>query len=250
MRFERDIEDTANDVRNAIAARGRLPADIDETGHLEGRCRRRSDHLVQLGSNTLDRIELTDYAERYLVDQLSVIDGVAGVRVAGMRPALRIWLDTDAMAARGLTVDDIESALRMQNVELPAGYVESRERDYEVRVAHAFQTPEDFPPAIRRDPLRAGRHAGRRCARGDGAQERRVLFRGDGADLVGLGIVRRIALERAGGRQCGEGGDRAYGTRAATGVSIGMASIPQSSSTGRSSASRRRSPNPRPLSCW
>jgi multidrug efflux pump len=190
--LERDIEDAANDVRNAVGrARGQLPVDIDEP--IISKADADADPIIwfAMGSTTLDRIQLTDYAERYLVDQLSVIDGVASVRVAGMRPALRIWLDTNAMAARGLTVDDIEGALRAQNVELPAGYVESRERDYQVRMARAFQTPEEFARLpISRDPnapvVRLGDIARVEMA----PEERRVLFRGDGTDLVGLGIVR------------------------------------------------------------
>ena len=108
--------------------------------------------IEALTSDRLSLLELTDYADRYIVDRLSVLDGVANVQVGGgYRRALRIWLDTAALAARNLTVQDVETALRAQNVELPAGYVQSQERDYQVRVARAFETPEQFA----RLPLRA-----------------------------------------------------------------------------------------------
>ena len=104
-------------------------------------------------------MELTDYADRYIVDRLAVLNGVANVQIGGgFRRALRIWLDTNAMAARGITVQDVENALRAQNVELPAGYVQSQERDYQVRVARAFETPEQF----QRLPIARRRRAGRR----------------------------------------------------------------------------------------
>ncbi len=190
--LSRDIEDAANDVRNAVSrARGQLPADIDEP--VVQKADADADPIIwfTLRSTSMDRIALTDYAERNIVDRLSTIDGVANVRVGGPRAALRIWLDTAALAARGLTVDDVESALRAQNIELPAGYVESRERDYQVRVARAFQTPAEFA----RLPI--GRGEGPAVRLGDVAriemapEETRQLFRGDGVDQIGLGIVRQ-----------------------------------------------------------
>src|SRR5690606_16910894 len=71
---------------------------------------------VILSSNTRSGLELTDYAERYLVDRVAAVPGVASVRLAGARRyAMRIWLDRNAMAARGVVVADIESALRTEN---------------------------------------------------------------------------------------------------------------------------------------
>lgn len=194
--LDRDIEDAANDVRNAVdRARGQLPADIDDP--VIRKADADADPIIwfSLESTTLDRTALTDYAERYIVDRLAVLDGVASVTVGGgFRRSLRIWLDTNAMAARGLTVQDVESALRAQNVELPAGYVQSQERDYQVRVARAFETPEQFA----RLPLRSSAEDDAAIVRlGDIArvemapEETRRIFRGNGVEQVGLGIVRQ-----------------------------------------------------------
>lgn len=194
--LDRDIEDAANDVRNAVdRARGQLPADIDAP--VIRKADADADPIIwySLESTTLDPIELTDYAERYIVDRLAVLNGVANVQVGGgYRRALRIWLDTNALAARGLTVQDVENALRAQNVELPAGYVQSQERDYQVRVARAFETPEQFA----RLPLRSNSEAEAVVVRlGDVArvemapEDTRRIFRGNGVDQVGLGIVRQ-----------------------------------------------------------
>ncbi|MGE0045577.1 MAG: efflux RND transporter permease subunit [Hyphomonadaceae bacterium] len=191
--LSRDIEDAANDVRNAVSrARSQLPADLDEP--IIQKADADADPIIWfvMHSENMDRVALTDWAERYLVDRLGVIDGVANIRVGGPRAALRIWLDTNAMAARNLTVDDVESALRSQNVELPAGYVESQERDYQVRVARAFQTPEEFARLpIGNDPLGPVVRLGDIARIEMAPEETRQMFRGDGADMIGIGIVRQ-----------------------------------------------------------
>jgi multidrug efflux pump len=193
--LNRDLEDATNDVRNAVdRARGQLPVDIDDP--VIRKTDADADPIIwySLESTTLDRAELTDYADRYIVDRLSVLNGVANVRVGGgFRRALRIWLDTNALAARGLTVQDVETALRAQNVELPAGYVQSQERDYQVRVARAFETPEEFA----RLPLSRSATDEIIVRLGDVArvemapEETRSLFRGNGVEQVGVGIVRQ-----------------------------------------------------------
>ena len=193
--LDRNLEDATNDVRNAVdRARGQLPADIDDPVIRKADADADAILWFSLESTTLDRMALTDYADRYIVDRLAVLNGVANVQIGGgYRRALRIWLDTNALAARGLTVQDVENALRAQNVELPAGYVQSQERDYQVRVARAFETPEQF----QRLPLTQPGTDGAVIRLGDIArvaiepEERRSLFRGNGAEQVGLGIVRQ-----------------------------------------------------------
>ena len=194
--LDRNLEDATNDVRNAVSrARGQLPADLDEPVIRKADADADAIIWFSLESTTLDRIQLTDYAERYVVDRLAVLNGVANIQIGGgFRPALRIWLDTNALAARGLTVQDVENALRAQNVELPAGYVQSQERDYQVRVSRAFETPEQFE----RLPLRSGSDPDDVVVRlGDVArvemapEDTRRVFRGNGVDQVGLGVVRQ-----------------------------------------------------------
>ncbi|GIK48206.1 MAG: multidrug transporter [Alphaproteobacteria bacterium] len=194
--LDRDLEDAANDVRNAVSrARGNLPADVLEPVISKADSDANAIMWFSLSSDTMNLVELSDYAQRYIVDRLGVINGVANVQIGGdARRALRIWLDTGAMAARGLTVQDVESALRAQNLDLPAGYVQSQERDYQVRVNRPFQTPEEFA----RLPLRGSSEADAAVVRlGDIARiefapvEERRIFRGNGRDQVGIGIVRQ-----------------------------------------------------------
>ena len=100
---------------------------------------------LNLTSDRLSIPELTDYAERYLMDRFSVLDGVALVRVGGgQRFAMRIWLDRIKLAAHNLTAADVESALRSENVELPAGNIESVDQEFTVRVERVFITADDF----------------------------------------------------------------------------------------------------------
>ena len=104
---------------------------------------------LNLTSDRLTVPELTDYANRYLVDRFSVLDGVSRVRVGGgQRFAMRVWLDRSAMAARDLTVPEVERALRAENVELPAGTIESATRSFTVRLGRAFRTADDFSKII------------------------------------------------------------------------------------------------------
>jgi len=194
--LDRDLEDATNDVRNAVSrARGQLPADIDEPTIRKADADADAIIWFSLQSTSLDRMALTDYADRYIVDRLAVLNGVANVQIGGgFRRSLRIWLDTNAMAARGITVQDVESALRAQNIELPAGYVQSQERDYQVRVERAFETPEQFerlPIAGQGGPEEAVVRLGDIARVAIEPEERRSVFRGNGVEQVGLGIVRQ-----------------------------------------------------------
>ncbi len=189
----RDIEAAANDVRDRISrVMDRMPdeADPPEVSKVEAD----AEVIVWLNmrSTTMDTMELTDYADRYVVDRLSALDGVARVQLGGsQRYAMRIWLDRDAMAARGITATDVENALRSENVELPAGRIESESRDFTLRVERGYRQPEQFAQV----PLRKGED-GYVVRLGDvaqvelGPEERRAYLRSNGVPNVGLGIVR------------------------------------------------------------
>ena len=189
----RDIEAAANDVRDRVSrVMDRLPdeADPPQIAKVEAD----ADVIIWLNmrSTTMDTLELTDYADRYIVDRLSALDGVAQVQLGGaQRYAMRIWLDRDAMAARGITANDVESALRAENVELPAGRIESEARDFTLRVERGYREPAQFEQL----PLGKGED-GYVVRLGDvaevevGPQERRSYLRSNGVPNIGLGIVR------------------------------------------------------------
>jgi multidrug efflux pump len=191
--LNRDIEAAANDVRDAISGvADRLPeeADAPEVEKADSD----SDTVIWLNmsSTTMDTLELSDYADRYVVDRLSSLDGVAQVRIGGrQRYAMRIWLDSAAMAARGITANDVEAALRAENVELPAGRIESGTRDFTLRVERNYRAPEDFEKI----PLREGGD-GYVVRLGDVADielasaERRAYYHSNGQPNIGLGIIK------------------------------------------------------------
>jgi multidrug efflux pump len=191
--LSRDIEAAANDVRDAVSrVLDRMPAEADPP-EIE---KTESDSEVVLWLNMrstrMDTLELTDYAYRYVIDRLSALDGVAQIRVSGQqRYAMRIWLDSSALAARGLTVAEVEEALTRENVELPAGRLESTDRDFTLRVQRGYQEPADFA----RMTLAKGED-GYLVRLGDVARverapdERRAYYRSNGEPNVGLGIVK------------------------------------------------------------
>ncbi len=191
--LERDIEAAANDVRDAISGvAGRLPDEADAPQVRKADSDSDTIIWLNMSSTTMDALQLSDYADRYISDRLSSLDGVALVQIGGrQRYAMRIWLDSGAMAARGITATDIESALRAENVELPAGRIESETRDFTLRVARQYEKPEDFAQI----PIREGAD-GYVVRIGDVAEvelasaERRAYYKSNGQPNVGLGIVK------------------------------------------------------------
>ncbi len=190
----RDIDGAANDIRDRVATvADDLPAEADppEIQKVDS-----NDDVIMwlnLSSDRLSVPELTDYADRYLIDRFSVLDGVSRVRIGGGQDfAMRIWLKSSEMAARNISVSDVESALRNENLELPAGAIESSKRSLTVRVNRAFHNAEDFQRlAVKRgedgyiirlqDIARVER----------GTVESRTFFRGNGEAMVGLGITKQ-----------------------------------------------------------
>ena len=190
----RDVDAAANDIRDRVSAIvDDLPDEADPPEIQKVDSNEDVIMWLNLVSDRLSVPELTDYAQRYLVDRFSVLDGVARVRIGGAQVyAMRIWLDRRQLAARNLTVADVENALRAENLELPAGSIDSEDRQFTVRVQRAFRTPEDFSRLVlaRGDDgylVRLGDVA--RVERG--AAEDRLFFRGNGVPMVGIGIIKQ-----------------------------------------------------------
>jgi multidrug efflux pump len=192
--LSRDIEAAANDVRDAVSRiADRLPPEIEQIEVQKQDSDARPFMWYALMSDRMTSEELSDYAERSMIDRFSVIDGVARVRIGGQRRyAIRIWLDPQAMAARGITVSDIDTALRTQNVEVPGGSIETPDTQIVVRVERMFTEPESFE----RLPIGRGEggHIIRLAEVADislEAEEQRTLFRGNANNMIGLGFVRQ-----------------------------------------------------------
>ncbi|WP_114374938.1 efflux RND transporter permease subunit [Elioraea thermophila] len=150
FRLGRDVDAAANDVRDRVArVLNRLPETADQPVVAKQDADARAILWATLVSDRHSGLELTDIARTLMVDRLSTVDGVANVIISGeRRKAMRIWLDRRAMAARGLTVDDIEAAIRRENVELPGGRLESLAREFTVRTDTRLSTPQQFRSVI------------------------------------------------------------------------------------------------------
>lgn len=192
--LSRDIDAASNDVRERIS---RAANNLPDQAFPPEVAKTNSDEDVimwfNLRSTNLNTMELTDYADRFVIDRLSVADGVARVVLGGGRTyAMKVWLDRNAMAARGITVGDVERIIRSENVELPAGRVQSQERDFDVRVARSFLSPEDFgkltvAAGVDGFLVRLSDVAVVELA----AEDDETDFRGDGVNMIGLGIVKQ-----------------------------------------------------------
>jgi len=204
--LDRNIDDAANDVRDRVSrVMGRLPDQADPPTVSKADSDSSPIMIMFLRSTTMNRLELTDYADRYLVDRFATVPGVAQVNIFGDQTyAMRIWLDPQALAARGLTVQDVESSLQAQNIELPAGSLEAAQKDYTVRVARNYATPEDFanlPIGTRGSASTVGTNLtgqatyvtrlGDIARIEEAAVEHRRLFRGNSIDQIGLAITRQ-----------------------------------------------------------
>ncbi|MBV7257170.1 efflux RND transporter permease subunit [Pacificimonas sp. WHA3] len=190
----RNVDNAANDVRDRVSgALDNLPEEADPPEVNKVDSDARPIMWLNLTGEGRDPLWLADYVDRVLIDRFSSIDGVARVRGGGgERPAIRIWLDREALAAYRLTPGDIETVLRRENVELPAGRVESDDLNLTVRVSRAYGDVDDFKALV----IRRGGD-GSLLRLGDvarvelGPENVYSYFRSNAKPGVGLGIVRQ-----------------------------------------------------------
>lgn len=192
--LDRDIDAATNDVRDRISrALRNLPEQADPPQVSKANDDESVIVWFVLQSETMSTLELTDYANRYIVDRFAVVDGVARVQVGGGRTyAMKIRLNRIAMAARNVTVSDVESTLRSENIELPAGRVESVDRDFSIRVERSYLTEQDFANmVIARSQDNSLVRLGDIAEVFIGAEDDENMFRGNGKNMVGLGVIKQ-----------------------------------------------------------
>ncbi|KZE30746.1 efflux RND transporter permease subunit [Chelatococcus daeguensis] len=146
FRSDVDVDVAASDVRDRVSrVRRRLPDEIDEPTIAKVEADAQPVIYISFMAERMDALELTDYVNRYVVDRFKNLNGVADVTIFGERRyAMRIWIDRERLAAYNLTVQDVESALRSQNVELPSGRIESQMREFTVLSRTGLTTAEQF----------------------------------------------------------------------------------------------------------
>ncbi|MGH2362556.1 MAG: efflux RND transporter permease subunit [bacterium] len=190
--LNRDPDGAANDVRERVSrVVGRLPEEATTPQVTKQDASMDATMHVNVSSRTRPVMEITDFARRSLIDQISVIDGVGMVRISGGREyAMRIWLDREGLAARQLTVQDVENALRNENVELPAGRIESQEREFTLRTDTGLPTAEEFAAlVIGRGPDNQGVRLGEVAEVRVDAEDDRMVSRSDGVPGISVSII-------------------------------------------------------------
>ena len=196
FRIERDADSAAADVRDRVSRqRRRLPDDIDEPVISKVEADASPIIWIAFSSDRHSSLELSDIASRIVKPRLQTLSGAADARVFGERRySMRIWLDRDRLAAFNLTPQDVEDAIRRQNVELPAGRIESREREFAVVAQTDLDEPQEFEAVVVREP---GTADGRPVRIRDvgrvevAAQSERTLVRFMGKPAVSLGLIKQ-----------------------------------------------------------
>ncbi len=190
----RDLDNAASDVREAVARASRsLPDDADAPVVTKDTGRNDVILWVTLRSTGMSPLALGDYAQNVLADRFSLLDGVSSVWVGGRKErVMNVRLDPVAMASRGVTVADIRAALRAQNVELPAGTLENSQQNFAARIQRGYDQAVNFQTlSIRRIDSGARVYLGDVAEIWEGEKPEDTLFRSNGQNVVGLGIVKQ-----------------------------------------------------------
>jgi multidrug efflux pump len=191
--LSRDIEEATNDVRDRVSrVGGQLPSEAEDPIVAKVDVNAQPIVWLALSSQRFSNLELSDVADRVLKERLQRLPGVGNIFLGGERRyAMRVWLDPARMASHGLTAQDVESAIRRENAEIPAGRVEGTEREFAVRTRGDLVTAEEFGAII------VKQDGTERVSLSDvadvkvGAEDERTAVRWNGDPAVGLGVVKQ-----------------------------------------------------------
>ncbi|MDP5001060.1 MAG: efflux RND transporter permease subunit, partial [Flavobacterium sp.] len=149
--LDKDLEAAANDVRDKVSQAVRsLPEDIDSQP-IVSKADANSEAIISMTvqSKTKSALELSDYAENVISQRLETIPGVSGIQIWGQkRYAMRLWIDPDKLAAYGITVADVRTALNTQNVELPSGKITGNNTELTVKTIGNLTSEKEFNDII------------------------------------------------------------------------------------------------------
>ncbi|MGD8497189.1 MAG: efflux RND transporter permease subunit, partial [Gemmatimonadales bacterium] len=191
--LDRDLEVAAQDVRDKVArVRGRLPREIEEPVVTKQDADAQPFMWLALTAENYDLLQLSDIADRVVKQRLQTVEGVGRAQVFGeKRYAMRVWLSPQAMASRDITVQDVENAILTRNVEIPAGRIESREREFTVRSLGELKTPQEFSDIVVASDGRQLVRLGDIARVELGPEDVRSYLRFDGTQAVAVGVVRQ-----------------------------------------------------------
>jgi multidrug efflux pump len=191
--LDRDVEAAAQDVRDKVArVRGRLPEDVREPVVAKEEADANPFFWLALSGENYDLLQLSDIGDRLVKQRLQTLPGVGSARIYGERRfSMRVWLSASELAARGLTVQDVQQAIRTRNVEVPAGRIESERREFTVRSLGELKTPAEFAQLV------VSSQGGQLVKLEDvgrvelGPQDERSELRFNGTPSVAIGVIRQ-----------------------------------------------------------
>lgn len=193
FRLEKDADNAAAEVRDRTArVRNRLPDAVDEPVIAKVEADASPVMWLAFSSDTRSPLEINDLLNRIVKPRLQTVTGVADVPIYGERRyAMRIWLDPERMAGYRLTTQDVEDAIRRNNLELPAGRIESQQREFSVTSQTELARPAQFSDIVIRTvngfPVRM-----RDVARvEESAASDRSRVRLNGRDAISMGVIRQ-----------------------------------------------------------
>ena len=193
FKLTKSPEDAAADVRDRVSrVRARLPDAIDEPVIAKVEADATPTIWLAFSSDTLSPLQITDLINRVVKPRLQTVPGVADVQINGDRKfSMRVWVDPDKLASYRLTVQDVEDALRRQNLEVPAGRIESRQREFSVTAQTDLGTAEQFGQVTLKT-VNGYSVRLRDVARiEEGAASERSSVRLNGVPAVSMGVIRQ-----------------------------------------------------------
>jgi len=193
FQLDRPVEEAAQDVRDKVSrVRGRLPEDIQEPVVAKQEADADPFFWMALSGANYDLLQLSDIGDRMVKTRLQSLPGVGSAQIFGERRfSMRVWLSANELAARSLTVQDVEQAIRSRNVEIPAGRIESVRREFTVRSLGELKTPDEFAELV------VASQGGQVVKLKDlarvelGPEEERDVLRYRGVPAVAIGVVRQ-----------------------------------------------------------
>ncbi|HXW96578.1 MAG TPA: efflux RND transporter permease subunit, partial [Gemmatimonadales bacterium] len=191
--LDRNVDVAAQDVRDKVSrVRGKLPRDIEEPVVAKQEADAQPFFWLALSGANYDLLQLSDVADRRVKARLQSLSGVGSAQIFGERRfSMRVWLSRAELAARGITVQDVEGAIQNRNVEVPAGRIESDRREFSVRSLGELKTPGEF------ENLVVSNANGQSVRLRDlgrvelGAEDERSMLRFNGSPAVAIGVVRQ-----------------------------------------------------------
>lgn len=193
FRLEKDADSAAAEVRDRTSrVRNRLPQAIEEPVIAKVEADAFPVIQIAFSSESMMPLQINDLVNRIVKPRLQTVTGVADVRIFGERKyAMRVWLDTDKLASYRLTTQDVEDAIRRSNLELPAGRIESQQREFSVTSQTDLVRPAQFSDIVVKN-VNGFSVKVRDVARvEEGAADERTAVRLNGRSAVAIGVIRQ-----------------------------------------------------------